>query len=161
MDEIKKYNILRIKGKEAIEEEDIVVVEKPFTIYLNDKELITLLCSPKSLKYLAIGFLNSEGLINSKDDIEKIKIDEDKGFAYVHTINKGTLSEELLGKRTITSGCGKGTTFYNVIDSFKTKKIKKIISLNKEKISSLVRDFSRKSELKAHLVKNCCVDDNS
>ena len=38
MDNIKKYNIIRIKGEEIVGEEDIVILEYPFTIFLNDKD---------------------------------------------------------------------------------------------------------------------------
>ncbi|WP_425449425.1 formate dehydrogenase accessory sulfurtransferase FdhD [Dethiothermospora halolimnae] len=164
MNNIKKYNIMRIKGDTAIEEKDDVVVEYPFTIYLNNKEFVTFLCSPKSLKYLAIGFLHSEGIIETKDNINDIKIDEDKGIAYVYTNKESILAEKLNGKRTITTGCGKGTIFYNVIDSFKTKKIDKKISINKENIFSLIKSFNKKSEifLKTGGVHSCglCSEDD-
>lgn len=147
MNDIKDYNILRLKGKEAYYEEDIVIVEYPFTIFLNDNELITLLCSPKSLEYLAVGFLNSEGFINSFNDIKNIRVDEEKGLAYVYTKNKSVLTEKLHGKRTITTGCGKGTIFYNVIDSFKSKKVDNNIFIDIESIKMLVKEFNKKSEL--------------
>jgi len=147
MKDIKNYDILRLKGTEISMEEDVVVAEYPFTIFLNDKELITLLCSPKSLKYLTVGFLNSEGLIDSYDEIDIIRIDEEKGVAYVYTNSNNTLSEKLHGKRTITSGCGKGTIFYNVIDSFKTKKVNSNIPIDIETIKKLIREFNKSSEL--------------
>ena len=88
MKPIKEVNILRIKGENINEEEDILVIEYPFTIFLNDKEIITLLCSPKSLKELTVGFLYSEGFIDKLDNIEKIFIDEEKGLAYVNVKRK-------------------------------------------------------------------------
>ncbi len=147
MKDIKKIQILRVKDKNILEEEDIVVTEYPFTIFLNGEEFITLLCSPKSLKYLTIGFLNSEGFINSISDIVDIKIDEEKGLAYVETKDENYLSEKLYGKRTITSGCGKGTLFYNVLDSFKSKKVRNKLDVRLDEIKALVKDFSKSSEL--------------
>ena len=44
------------------EVEDIVVIEYPLTIYLNDEELVTLLCSPASLEFLVIGFFYLKAL---------------------------------------------------------------------------------------------------
>lgn len=147
MKDTKGIQILRIKGSEASKEEDIVVSEYPFTIFVNGEEFITLLCSPKSLKYLTIGFLNSEGFINSISDIKDIKIDEEKGISYVVINSENSLVEKLYGKRTITSGCGKGTLFYNVLDSFKSKKIKNKIPITVDEIKALVKNFSRTSEL--------------
>ncbi|NLV88001.1 MAG: sulfurtransferase FdhD, partial [Tissierellia bacterium] len=147
MKPIKEVNILRIKGENINEEEDILVIEYPFTIFLNDKEIITLLCSPKSLKELTVGFLYSEGFIDKLDNIEKIFIDEEKGLAYVNVKEEKPLVEKLQGKRTITSGCGKGTLFYNVLDSFKSKKIEKPLDIKIEEIRDLMRKFNKNSEL--------------
>lgn len=147
MDEVKKYKINKIKGEEVSRLEDIVVMEYPFTIYINDKELITLLCSPKSLKYLAVGFLYSEGFIKSFSDIKNITIDKEKGIANILLKEDKELVSKLFGKRTITSGCGKGTIFYNIIDSFKSKPIKEDFSIKPKKIVKLMRQFNKKSEL--------------
>lgn len=147
MDNIKKYSILRIKGEEILKEEDIVILEYPFTIFLNDEEVITLLCSPSSLENLAIGFLYSEGFIGSLSDIKDMRIDGDKGIAYVYLNDVSKFSEKFRNKRTITSGCGKGTVFYNVLDSFKSKKIEKQLPIQIDHIKELVREFNRKSEL--------------
>ncbi|WIV12578.1 formate dehydrogenase accessory sulfurtransferase FdhD [Proteiniborus sp. MB09-C3] len=147
MKETKKFDILKVKGEGISEEEDIVVSEYPFTIFINGEEFITLLCSPKSLKYLAVGFLYSEGFISSISDILSIKIEEEKGLSYVELKNRDLLAEKLYGKRTITSGCGKGTLFYNVLDSFKSKKIKNKLPITLDEIKFLVKDFSKSSEL--------------
>ena len=71
---------MRIKGQESRIEEDVVILEYPFTIFVNDEEIITLLCSPSSLKELMVGFLFSEGFLNSLEDIDRVRIDEDKGL---------------------------------------------------------------------------------
>lgn len=147
MNTIKEVDILRVRGEKILEEEDIVIVEYPFTIFINDEEIITLLSSPSSLKELMIGFLYSEGFISSLSDIKKIRIDEEKGIGYTYVDDINKFNEKLRGKRTITSGCGKGTVFYNVLDSFKSKKIEKSLSISKEQIKILVRDFNKKSEL--------------
>ena len=147
MDSIKRVNIVRIKGDEAKEEEDVVIKEYPFTIFINDEEIITLLCSPGSLKELMVGFLFSEGFLTSLQDIDRISIDEDKGLGYIYLKNINQFNEKLRGKRTITSGCGKGTLFYNVLDSFKSKKIEKPLAIEVDRIKELIREFNKKSEL--------------
>lgn len=147
MDTTKIYDILKVKDTEVNHVEDLIILEYPFTIFIDDEEIITLLCTPKSLKELALGFLFSESFIESLDVVKRVQIDEDKGRAYVDLKVRKIFNEKLQGKRTITSGCGKGTTFYNVIDSFKSKKIKDGISIDKNKIIELVREFNQKSEL--------------
>lgn len=147
MDNIKKVDIIRIKSEESKVEEDIVILEYPFTIFVNDEEIITLLCSPNSLKELMVGFLFSEEFLSSLSDIDRIRIDEDKGIGYIYLKNINKFNEKLRGKRTITSGCGKGTLFYNVLDSFKSKKIEKPLPLRIDEIKEIVRQFNKKSEL--------------
>jgi FdhD protein len=147
MDTTKSYNIIKIKGENSEHMEDLVIIEYPFTIFIDDEEIITLLCTPKSLKELTIGFLLSESIIESLDAVEKIQIDEKNGRGYVLLKERKKLTESLLNKRTITSGCGKGTVFYNVIDSFKSKKIEQLISVNTDTVVSLMKEFNHKSEL--------------
>lgn len=147
MNPTKMIDILRIKGQQITNEEDILIIEYPFTIYLNDEETITLLCSPKSLEELTVGFLYSEGFIDDISNVEEIQVDEEKGTSHVYVKQRKSLAEKLQGKRTITSGCGKGTLFYNVLDSFKSKKIEKPLNIQIDQIKSLVRVFNHKSEL--------------
>lgn len=147
MEWTKNIDINRIKGNTVKKEEDILVIEYPFTIYLNDEEIITLLCSPKDLKELGVGFLFSEGFLDNIADLISIDIDEEKGISYIKIKNRKPLAEKLQGKRTITSGCGKGTMFYNVMDSFKSKKIEDSLEIEIDQIKSLVGEFNKKSEL--------------
>lgn len=163
MDNSKRYNILRIKGKEKNREEDLVVIEYPFTIFIDEKEILTLLCSPKSLRGLTLGFLYSEGFIKNKSDIKAIDIDESLGTAYVELNTRQHFNEHFQGKRTITSGCGKGTVFYNVVDSFKSQRIENPIEIDIENIKESMRDFNKRSELffKTGGVHSCALYRNS
>lgn len=153
MEIIQKIDISRYKRGEINTEKDIVIVEYPFTIFLNEIEFITLLCTPKSLKNLAVGFLSSEGIISSKNDIRSLQIDEDKGRAYVHIENNDVFAftgDKLSGKRTVTTACGKERTIsYSVIDFYGSEndKIINTISISPKKILDLVNTFSKKSEL--------------
>ncbi|RLA95877.1 MAG: hypothetical protein DRG69_02465 [Deltaproteobacteria bacterium] len=56
-----------------------VAVEFALTIVLNGKELVTLLCSPEDLQELVIGYLHSEGLIETKEEIKGVVLDERGG----------------------------------------------------------------------------------
>jgi FdhD protein len=147
MNVTKKYNINKYIEDELNEKEDLVIVEYPFTIFLNESEFITLLCSPKSLEQLAVGFLHSEGILKSIDDIESIKIDKDNGYGYITTKNKNLLSQKLYGKRTITTGCGKGSIFYSTVDGIKCNKIENKMDINNNNVLNLMKSFNKKSKL--------------
>ena len=60
MEHVEKLNIQRHTNDGVEDIEDVVIIEAPLTIILNNQELVTLLCSPIDLKYLAIGYLFSE-----------------------------------------------------------------------------------------------------
>ena len=127
--------------------DDMVVKEYALTIILDGEEFITLLCTPSSLDCLAVGFLLSESIIKSKADIKKIKVDEEKGIADVTTIESSLIAKNLHGKRTMTTGCGKGSTFYNAMDSLSCKKVSSGMELSVQAILELMRDFNKRSEL--------------
>ena len=113
--EIERVPVLRLTEVDRSSLEDIVAREFPLTIILNDRELVTLLCTPKDLKYLVVGFLASEGLLTGKDDIKKLVMDETRGVVRVETIEDKTSADELF-KRFISSGCGRGASFYSAAD---------------------------------------------
>lgn len=147
MDVTKKYIIKKYQNEEVDEVEDLVVCEYPLTIFLNDQEFITLLCSPKSLKNLSIGFLYSEGIIKSASDIDSINIDEKMGYAYIKIGNVSKFAKQLYGKRVITTGCGKGSIFYNALDSLKCKQFKHNLDIDYKKLLDIMKLFNKKSEL--------------
>lgn len=143
----KKYDILRVIKEQINSEEDIVIVEYPFTIFIDEEEIITLLCSPNSLRYLTIGFLFCGNFIESYSAIDNIQIDEERGRAYVQLKVKKNFNKKSPDKRSIISGYGKGTVFYNVFDSYKSKKVTDTIDIKPYEIIDLMRRFNSLSEL--------------
>ncbi|URZ08809.1 formate dehydrogenase accessory sulfurtransferase FdhD [Clostridium felsineum] len=92
MNKTQTCKVYKIEDRRESQIDELLVREYPLTIFLNKKKLATLLCSPENLKSLAIGFLRTEGLIKSIDDISSIDLNEEKGMAYVSTQNE--VSEE-------------------------------------------------------------------
>ncbi len=147
MEAIEKIVICKYDNGEIREIEDQVVKESPFTIFLNKEELLTLLCTPRSLEYLTFGFLLSEGFIKSRNDIVSIKLLEEEGVVEIETKNKSIIAKKMLGKRTMTTGCGKGTTFYNVVDSFNSKQIHSTMRVQSEDLIEIINKFNKSSDL--------------
>lgn len=127
--------------------DDRVVIEAPVTIYLNGEELVTLLCTPEKIDRLALGFLRSEGLLATFDDLSSIRVREEEGLVEVELKNRSNLAEKLYGKRTVTSGCGKGTIFFNVLDSLRSKPLTGKMQLTADTIHSLMNDLQQKADL--------------
>ena len=123
------------------------MIEAPVTIYLNGKELVTLLCTPEKIDRLALGFLRSEGLLATIDDLSSIRVREEEGLVEVELKNRSDVAEKLYGKRTVTSGCGKGTVFFNVLDSLRSKPLTGKMQVSAGTIHSLMNDLQQKADL--------------
>jgi len=144
---IEKFPILRVTEQGRSDEEDIITAEFALTIILNNQELVTLLCSPTDLKYLAIGFLSSEGLLKSKDEIKKIVVDDQRGVVRVETEEDKGLASQLLFKRLITSGCGRGASFYSDADVKNQAKVESQIRISANEVFALVKEFQHRSQV--------------
>ncbi|UCG55043.1 MAG: formate dehydrogenase accessory sulfurtransferase FdhD [Dehalococcoidia bacterium] len=123
-----------------------IAQESPVTIMLDDTELVTLLCSPTDLNYLAIGYLYSEGFIRHKSEIERVIVDDRNGIVRVTTIKGKPIEQFNQYKRMITSGCGRGVSFYSEAD-IATQKIESQMQVSSIQIIQLVKEFQMGSQL--------------
>ncbi|MFH0925751.1 MAG: formate dehydrogenase accessory sulfurtransferase FdhD [bacterium] len=135
--------IVHYQDKLKKKEERLIVNEFPLTIYLNKDEIITLLCTGDYLEYLALGFLSNEGLILSKDGIKEITID--KNAIFIET--KEDILKGWTKRRSITSGCGKGGSFYDVLEEFDSKKIESNLVISPIEILYLMDKLEERSIL--------------
>ena len=142
-----KLAVLKLTETSSSNIEDVVAREFPLTIILNNRELVTLLCSPANLKYLAVGFLFSEGLLRSKDEIKKIMVDDQRGVVRVETEGDEELTSDALFKRFITSGCGRGASFYSAIDAQDQAKVESRIEMSTPAVLALVHEFQHRSQI--------------
>jgi len=146
VDTIERFPVLRLTQEDESEIEAAVASEFPLTIILNDQELVTLLCSPADLRYLAAGFLISEGLIQGKEEIKKVTVDDRSGVARVETVETRELARELIFKRVISSGCGRGASFYSAADA-SSQKVDSRIKISADEVFALVNKFQHGSKL--------------
>lgn len=138
--------VLRFNSDGGTLMDDPVIREVPLTLYLNRQEFVTLLYTPEMAEMLAVGFLRSEGLIKEYADVTSLQFDKERGFIFVET--KATaLTEKLFGKRTITSGCGKGTVFFSVLDALKNKPVQSDLRISYPQVLQLVRQLQDDSVL--------------
>lgn len=120
MKEFRKKAVLMFRDGNTDETEDRVVSEQPITIYLNEEELVTLLCTPVNLDCLALGFLRAEGYITTGTDVKDLQVDLQRNEVSVSLEigPEGVSAEETYERcRTIAAGPGGGTAFFNARDS--------------------------------------------
>lgn len=120
-------------GRGAVAVQKPVIAETPWMLYVDRRELLTMMCTPTRLHCLALGFLLSEGLISDLGDVWQMRVFTGEDRVYIYFPEAG-LNEELrqrtceeaIGsidvrlrrplpsrpeKRILTSGCGGGLTF--------------------------------------------------
>jgi len=146
-DSIEKFPIQRVASAAKQVADDMVAREIPLTIIFNNQELVTLLCSPTDKKYLAIGFLFSEGLIKSKEEIRKITVDDRGCVVRVESEGDTEHDGKLFFSRLITSGGGRGITLYGEDDVRRQVKIESQLVLSTTRIFALTKEFQRCSRL--------------
>lgn len=113
--------IIKYHNGAFIDQSDDIATEFPLTLYINQQEFATIVCSPTHLEELVLGFLASEGVIFRRGDIQSIHLDDSKGFCHI-TLNRDI--EQHYGqytKRMISSCCGKSRQFYFANDAATSK----------------------------------------
>ncbi len=90
---------------------DIAVIEeRPLTIFLNSREIVTAMTIGDYPEYLALGFLKNQNMLGPDETVLRIDYDDEVETVVVRT-DGPTLAEERLDKKTRTSGCAVGTVF--------------------------------------------------
>ena len=113
--------------------------EMELTIYVNQKELVKILCTPIKLNYLVLGFLHGEGIISSIRDVVMMRVCEDDSLADVRLSNA---DYELPTQRILTSGCGGGAIFKS-----HGQKVDSGLVVTPAEVLSLMKQFQDKLEL--------------
>lgn len=147
VNQTKELNIIQFNSGEKSVKKDFIVKEIPFTILVNGQEIVTLLCSPDKLEYLAVGFLLSEGLIKSDTQIKSVNLGKDGHYANVELDGDFQVPQDFFRKRLISSGCGRGSSFYNPRDALDYEPINSDIQISYKQVTDLMRQFQEKSSL--------------
>jgi len=139
--------VSRIYDRDGFRDSDQwVIKEQPVTLYLNEREMVTLLCAGHHLEELAVGFFRGEGFLQDPTDLDNVTVNEAEGKVLVSSRRSPSLTETLWQKRTITSGCGKGSIFYYAVDALMSKPVVSSIRITPDQVRARVEDLNRLSE---------------
>ena len=116
--------------------------ELPLTIYVNKKEVVTLMTLGHYPESLVIGYLRNQGFISSLYDLDSVQVDWDTNSAAVKTVSSINDFDNKLTHKVVTSGCGQGTTFGGIWDDLQKKNLmtKRIKQSSIYKILKLLHD---------------------
>ncbi|HEY5830512.1 MAG: formate dehydrogenase accessory sulfurtransferase FdhD [Hyphomicrobiaceae bacterium] len=97
--------------------ETAVVTERPLTLFLNAREIVTMMTIGDRPDLLAVGYLLNQGMLRSEDEITGVDYEDDIGTVVVRT-KAQTNFEGKLSKKIQTSGCAQGTVFGDLMEDF-------------------------------------------
>jgi FdhD protein len=90
--------------------------EHPLTIYVDKREIVTLMTLGQTPEALVIGYLRNQRLVKSIADIRSVQVDWETEACAVTTTAGIENLEARMSKRTVTTGCGQGTVFGDLMD---------------------------------------------
>jgi FdhD protein len=154
----RKVKITKIKKDKKEEVEDIVLYESSIDLFVNSEPIVNIICLPKDLKELSIGFLFSVGIINSIEDIREIQVNELENSVKIKLkeeidFNVNNLEIDHVS-RVVDTTCGIPSAWRNTIqkklDEAKSKeslKSKLDIKLKTSIIFEAIKEMQRSTEL--------------
>jgi FdhD protein len=93
-----------------------IPAERALTVYVDKRELVTLMTLGANPELLVLGYLRNQRLIKDVTDIDSITVDWDVGAAAVKTRHGIEDIEEKTARRVVTTGCGQGSVFGGLMD---------------------------------------------
>ncbi|PKO26434.1 MAG: sulfurtransferase FdhD [Betaproteobacteria bacterium HGW-Betaproteobacteria-9] len=93
-----------------------IPAERDLTVYVDKRELVTLMTLGGHPEWLVLGYLLNQRLVASVDDIESITVDWDVGAASVKTRHGIHRIEDRTAHKVVTTGCGQGSVFGHLMD---------------------------------------------
>ena len=94
-----------------------IAAERALTVYLNKREIVTLMTLGADPEALVVGYLRNQGLLGEARDLQAVQVDWEVEAAAVVTRRLPEDLEERLGQRTVTTGCGQGTVFGRLLEA--------------------------------------------
>jgi len=140
-----------------------IAAERALTLYLDKREIVTLMTMGTQPELLVLGWLRNQRLISDIGQIEAVQVDWETGSVAITTRAGITGLDERLGRKTITTGCGQGTVFGGLMDDLDKIRLPKV-RLSQSRIYRLLKAVNDHNQVyrKAGAVHGCalCRDEN-
>jgi len=111
--------------------------EHPLTLYVDKREIVTLMTLGHAPEALAIGYLRNQRLVSSIEEITAVQVDWETNSVAVTTHKKKNL-EKKMEKRTVTTGCGQGTVFGDLMEEIESVKLRNDVTLTDADLFALL-----------------------
>jgi FdhD protein len=114
-----------------------IAAERALTLYIDKREVVTLMTIGTEPELLILGWLRNQRFINCISDIKSIQVDWETDSAAVTTFDGIDNLKERLQKRTVTTGCGQGTVFGNIMDNLDKISLPRVQTLQSDIYATL------------------------
>jgi len=138
------YSVLA-KDEFGQQQEKYIAGERPLTIYVNKKEIVTLMTLGTQPEALVLGYLRNQGFVTNISEVKSVQVDWETESAAIVTQTEHDWNEKL-SQRTITSGCGQGTVFGNMMDQLDKIQIKST-NILQSTLYALLNNISKQNEV--------------
>jgi FdhD protein len=121
--------------------------EHPLTLYLDKREIVTLMTLGQAPEALALGYLRNQRLVKRIEDVASVQADWEAGAVAV-TTHGGSMNKKArsrMSRRTVTTGCGQGTVFGDLMEEIDAIRLRDDVALSQETLYSLL-DAVRRQE---------------
>jgi FdhD protein len=137
--------------------------EHPLTLYVDKREIVTLMTLGQAPEALAIGYLRNQRLVKSIGEIAAVQVDWETGSVAVTTRKRLKGLADKMKKRTVTTGCGQGTVFGDLMEEIDSVKLRDDVVLTEEALYALLDAVRRHEAIykEAGAVHGCSLAENA
>ena len=157
---------------DAIDEKGVIVPtaiagEHPLTLYLDRRELVTLMTLGAAPEALALGYLRNQRIVAGIERIASVQVDWDTASVAVTTRGgdfwDDTAAAARLAKRTVTTGCGQGTVFGDLMEAIDEIQLPDSVRMTQEVLYSVMERVRKHESIykQAGAVHGCALCSNA
>lgn len=136
----------------------MIAGEQALTVYIDDKEIVTLMTLGTHPEILTLGYLANQRLVPCLESVDSVSVDWEKAEVKVNTFERISDLDEKLKHRTVTTGCGQGTVFGRIGEELEKIRLPKV-SIKQSQIYRLLSQINDHNEVyqKAGAVHGCAL----
>jgi len=116
--------------------------EHPLTLYLDKREIVTLMTLGHAPEALALGYLRNQRLVGAIEEIDAVQVDWETDSVAVTTHRKKKIDDKMK-KRTVTTGCGQGTVFGDLMAEIDSVRLRDDVFLADAQLFDLIEQVRR------------------
>ena len=135
-----------------------IAAERALTIYLDKREVVTLMTLGTQPELLVLGWLRNQRLIQSIDAIRAIQVDWETESVAITTHQKVDGLDKKLSKKTVTTGCGQGTVYGDMMEGLSKLKLPKV-TVKQSQLYKMLANLNAHNEIykQAGAVHGCAL----